>query len=145
MIRESWNESGLQHFESITSEFECRLFQLKFAHVLPKYEVDIRSVTKCNIEGIVPAVCTNKMIDLQDTKLLRLFGLTNVHWKCSYALMYLPVSLCPAETVFLHRGVTYMSLFYVVTSNIYDYANKLIWPSGGLISMLCAYRQNGNR
>jgi hypothetical protein len=33
-----------------------------------------------NIEGIMSEGRINKMTDLQDTKFLRLFGLTNVHY-----------------------------------------------------------------
>jgi hypothetical protein len=39
------------------------------------------------IEGIMPEGRINKMVDLQETKFLRLFGLTNVHYLCLYAQM----------------------------------------------------------
>jgi hypothetical protein len=40
-----------------------------------------------DIESIMPEKCINKITDLQETKFLRLFGLTNVHYQCSYAQM----------------------------------------------------------
>jgi hypothetical protein len=35
----------------------------------------------------MPGGRINNMVDLQETKLFRVFGLTNVHYYCSYAQM----------------------------------------------------------
>lgn len=47
-------------------------------------------------KGIMPDRCINKMVDLKETKSLWLFGLTNMHYLCSYAQMYLFICLCRA-------------------------------------------------
>jgi hypothetical protein len=80
--------------------------------------------------GVMPEGRINNMTGLLETKILRLFGLTIVHYLCPYAQMSLSVSLCRAASELRPSGMTYNPLFYIVRLNIFDYANMLICPSG---------------
>jgi hypothetical protein len=70
----------------------------------------------------------NKMTHLQDTKFLRLFGLTNVHYQCSYAQICL--TLCIASSALCFSDMTYIPQLYVFRSNTSDCANILTHPFG---------------
>jgi hypothetical protein len=44
-------------------------------------------IRNIDIEGIMPEGRTNKMVDLQETEFIRIFGLAPVHYQCSYTQM----------------------------------------------------------
>jgi hypothetical protein len=88
-----------------------------------------------NVEEITPEGCISKVTDLQKTKFLRLFGLTNVNDYCLYAQMQPSVPLCREASALCPSGMTHVPLLYVVRPSISDYANMLIRPSGMMPSI----------